>query len=556
MYSEKNTETATNNVQYPGQVCPRNYMPWIWALVITSLLTIAWAVYEGSKKDGYVTKFLSKRGKAARMKLQAGEPVAAGVTVPQFQPLLQQPAASGAVGNVQNSYHGLIDAVRPAVVSIGAAVRDAATGANQGGTGPAELTFNRIGSGVIIDARGYLLTSNHVIIGAEALKATVYGPGGTKDYPVKLVKADLRSDLALLLIQGGGSFPTAPLGNSDVARTGDMVLTIGSPFGLEQSVTSGVISSRNRTLQMAGDVYENLIQTDSALNSGSSGGPMLNVNGEVIGINTAIFAPTGVFNGIGFAIPINRAADLVGGVVDFNNTAPGALSGQLVAMTTQGRQVGNNYRLPNGRMVMAPHGPLGACIDCHPQLFEQRQQAAEPAQQVALASQGRLVGNSYVLPNGLTVTPPHTLRGLCTNCHAIAFLEMRAQTALPAAFLYRKQGGEGRGRGFSFFGSSPKVFNEPVLGVGLLDVDDVICRQNRMIHPEGVYVTNVTMGGLAATGGIQPGDILIRIGGKKIPNIAGLGPLLTAQSAGQAFELVYLRNGSRLTVVINRGKWH
>ncbi|MEI6208467.1 MAG: trypsin-like peptidase domain-containing protein [Desulfuromonadales bacterium] len=561
MSSDKNTESTASTVQHPGQSCTRNYKPWIWALVAMSLITIVWALYEGSQQDGYVNNFLSRSTKSGKQNTPGAQPAAGGYVVPM-------PQAPGAVGDVQTSYHGLIDAVRPAVVSIGAAMRNVPNVATQGiiDQFPADVAFNRIGSGVIIDPRGYLLSSYHVIAGAEALKVTVYGPGGATEYPLKMVKGDLRTDMALLRIQGTGPFPHASLGDSDAARTGDMVLTIGSPFGLEQSVTSGMISSRNRNIQVGNTVYENLIQTDSAINSGSSGGPMLNTRGEVIGINTAIFAPTGVFNGIGFAIPINRAAELVGGVIDFNNTAPGAAGGQLVAWSSQGRQVGNSYRMPDGQTIMAPHGPLGACVDCHPQLFEQQAQTGT-AQPVAMNGQGRLVGNSYQLPNGMTVFPPHTLRGLCTNCHALAFLEKRAKAATPAAYMTPNgmQYGPGFGRGGGFYGQGrmqgtpyygngqQMVYTEPLLGVGLIDVDDIICRQARMLHPEGALVTSVIPGSPAAAAGVQRGDILVRIAGRKILNIADLNTLLAARNLGRKFELVYLRNGSRQAARIRTG---
>ena len=554
MSSKKKAGSCACTDQQPEHSCPRNYKPWIWVLVVMSLVTVAWALYEGGKQDGNVNNFISSGAKAGRPNTAGAIPAAGGSIVPLA-------AAPGAAGEIQASYHGIIDAVRPAVVSITAAMRNVANVANQGVIDPlpADVAFTRIGSGVIIDPRGYLLSSYHVIVGAETLKATVFGLGGAKEYPLKLVKADLRSDMALLRIQGPGPFAHASLGNSDATRTGDMVLTIGSPFGLEQSVTSGMISSRNRTLQIGDAVIENLIQTDSAINSGSSGGPMLNVRGEVIGINTAIFAPTGVFNGIGFAIPINRAAELVGGVIDFNNTAPGAVTGQLVAWTSQGRQVGNSYRLPSGQTVIAPHGPLGTCVDCHPQLFEPQAQQGT-GQQVALNGQGRLVGNSYLLPNGMTVTPPHTLRGLCTNCHQMTFLEKRAQAAQPAAFM-----GPGSGRGGGFYGRgqmsgvpyngiAPQMaYSEPLMGVGLVDVDDVICRQARMLHPEGVLVTSVTPGAPASSAGVQPGDILVRIGGRKIVDINSLNTLLAAQNIGRSFDLVYLRNGSRQSIRIKIG---
>ena len=563
MSSKKSAESAASTFPQPDQKCPKNYKPWIWSLVAASLVTVVWALYDSAQQEGYGHNFLSRSS-------NVGKPVGRG-TLPVAGGAFGVPAAPapGAVGAVQTSYHSIIDAVRPAVVTINAAMKNVPTGANQGMIDqfPADVAFNKIGSGIIIDPRGYVLSSYHTIAGAQALKATLYGPGGAQEYPLKMVKGDLRSDLALLRIQGAGPFPYAALGDSDAARTGDIVLTIGTPFGFEQTVTSGIISSRNRTLQVGDSVYENLIQTDSALNSGCSGGPMLNVQGEVIGINTAIFAPTGVSNGLGFAIPINRAAELVGGVIDFNNLTPGAATGQLVAWTSQGRQVGNAFRLPNGQTVAAPHAQLGACIDCHPQLFEPQVETGV-GQQVALTSQGRLVGNSYLLPNGQTVTPPHTLRGTCTNCHQLTFLQKRAQAGTPAAFIAPngRQPGLGAGRGDGFYGrgqlpGTPYIgagqqmaYNEPLLGVSIIDVDDIICRQAQMLHPEGVLVTGVTPGGPADSAGIQRGDILVRIAGRKILTIVNLNNLLTAPNVGPKFELVYLRNGTRQAVSIRTGR--
>jgi S1-C subfamily serine protease len=416
--------------------------------------------------------------------------------------------------------------VRPAVISVDAAMRTQQSSVNQGAVVPlaTDITYTKIGSGVVIDPRGYVLSSYHVIAGAEALKATIYGPGGANEYPLKMVKADLRTDMALLRIQGPGPFAYATLGNSDASRTGDMVLTIGSPFGFEQSVTSGMISSRNRTLQVGDTIYENLIQADSSINQGSSGGPMLNVQGEVIGINTAIFAPTGVFNGIGFAIPINRAAELVGGVIDFNNMTPGAGGGQLVAWTNQGRQVGNAYRLPGGQMITPPHPLRGKCLDCHPQLFEQQaaggQVAFVPAQTNPLMQQ-----------NGF---------------------QMGAGAGRGRGGFGRANGGPLAGAG-QFNGAAQQApYIEPSMGIALVDVDDLICQQARMLHPEGVLVTGVQPGGPAATAGIQRGDILVRIAGRKILNIADLNKLLTSQSLGRRFELVFLRNGSRQTCRIKK----
>ncbi len=503
------------------------YKPWILALVVMGLVTVIWALFESSKHNFDLTPEFMSKGSKSRDKSSSDASAVANV-VPVG---LQTP---GAVGNIQTSYHSIVDQIRPTVISIEIDKKNVLP-ANQGLLEPVEIPFEKVASGVIIDPRGYVLTSYHRIAGAIELKATLYGPGGAKDYPLKMVKGDLASDMALLRIQGTGPFSHAALGNSDAARTGDIVLSVGSPFGLEQTVTSGIISSRNRTMQVGDTIYENLIQTDSPMNPGSSGGPMINVRGEVIAINTSIFAPTGVFNGIGFAVPINRAANLIGGVVDFNNTTPDVAGGQLVAWTKQGKQIGNRYRLSNGTTVTAPHGPLGACVDCHPQLFEPQQAEPGIGQQIALRGQGQMVGNGYLLPNGQTVSPPHTPRGPCTDCHQSAFLKAQAQIQASAPVALATQ-------------NSTTKPTDAVFGVWLIDVTDAVSSQAKLPHPEGALVTNVIPGSAANQAGIQRGDILLRVADRKIFNIKSINALLAKRKIDRNFEVVYWRNGSRKTI--------
>jgi serine protease Do len=166
------------------------------------------------------------------------------------------------------------------------------------------------GSGVIIDERGYILTNEHVVDKADEIKVTVNIGGVDKTYTGKVVGKDWKTDLAVVKINAK-DITAAPLGNSDDIRVGQWVMAIGSPFGLERTVTSGIVSAKRQTISIEQRVYKDFIQTDTAINRGNSGGPLCNIYGEVIGINTAIFAPTGVFSGIGFAIPINRAKEIL-----------------------------------------------------------------------------------------------------------------------------------------------------------------------------------------------------------------------------------------------------
>ena len=157
-----------------------------------------------------------------------------------------------------------------------------------------------LGSGFIIDEKGIVITNNHVIQDAEDIVVRV---GGDKEYKATVVGADPLSDIAVLQIDSKEKFTPVKFGNSDQARIGDWVIAIGNPFGLGGTVTAGIISARNRSIGLSR--YEDYIQTDASINSGNSGGPLFDMNGDVIGINTAILGKGGSI-GIGFSIPSNR----------------------------------------------------------------------------------------------------------------------------------------------------------------------------------------------------------------------------------------------------------
>lgn len=169
------------------------------------------------------------------------------------------------------------------------------------------------GSGFIIDKRGYILTNNHVV--AKAQKITVTFSGGNKAEAV-LVGRDPYSDLAVIKVPSGIVDSVTLLGDSDKIKVGQKAIAIGNPFGLSQTLTTGIVSALNRSIETSeGFEIDGLIQTDAAINPGNSGGPLLNSSGEVIGINTAIFSLSGGYQGIGFAIPINRAKEVAGQLI-------------------------------------------------------------------------------------------------------------------------------------------------------------------------------------------------------------------------------------------------
>ena len=184
---------------------------------------------------------------------------------------------------------------------------------------PQTRKASALGSGFIIDAKGIVITNNHVIKGAEDIIVRV---NGDKEFKAEVIGSDPLSDIAVLKIDTNEKFKTVKFGDSDKARIGDWVLAIGNPFGLGGTVTSGIISARNRSIGLAR--YEDFIQTDASINQGNSGGPLFNMNGDVIGINTAILGQSGSI-GIGFAIPSNSAKRVIDQLIKFGETKRGWL---------------------------------------------------------------------------------------------------------------------------------------------------------------------------------------------------------------------------------------
>jgi serine protease Do len=198
-----------------------------------------------------------------------------------------------------------------------------------------------LGSGFIVDPKGYIITNNHVIEKADKIYVKLSTDPDNQDdgRPARVIGADKSTDLAVIKIETSTPLPTVKLGNSDTAQVGDWVEAIGSPFALSQTVTAGIISAKNRTIEPGpGGQFQHFIQTDAAINPGNSGGPLLNMNGEVIGVNTAIFTQSAGYQGIGFALPSNTVVDIYNDLVSanhkvtrgsigitFNNNLPGAV---------------------------------------------------------------------------------------------------------------------------------------------------------------------------------------------------------------------------------------
>ncbi len=352
--------------------------------------------------------------------------------------------------------------------------------------------FRGLGSGVIIDAKqGYILTNNHVI--ADADKIQVMLKDG-HEYDAKLIGADKSSDIALLQIKAK-NLTEIKFANSDKLRVGDFTIAIGNPFGLGQTVTSGIVSALGRTgLQL--ENLENFIQTDAAINSGNSGGALINLRGELIGINTAILGPNGGNVGIGFAIPANMANNLVQQIIEHGEVRRGVLgvTGQeLTADLAKAFDIDVQY---------------GAFIN---QVTPKS--AAEEA--------GLMAGDIIVSVN---------------NNKIRSFSELRARVGTLGADKKITLGvirdGKEKRLTATLKPAENILANASNLHSGLEGAALVSADNN-----QGVLISKVAPRSIAAVSGLEEGDIIIGVNKDKVKNLAQLRELLTAEKATLALNI-------------------
>ena len=284
------------------------------------------------------------RACAAALVLSIGTLATAGVS---------EAAARGA----PDSFADLAESLTPAVVNISTAQRVRGGGAS-GELAPLQRKFGRpatsLGSGFIIDPKGIVVTNNHVIDNADEISVTL---SDGREFKATVRGRDRETDLAVLQLDGGATkFPYVSFGDEARARVGDWVIAIGNPFGLGGSVTVGIVSARNRDIQSG--QYDDYIQTDAAINRGNSGGPLFDLNGKVIGVNTAIYSQTGGSVGVGFAVPSDLAGTVVRQLLEFGETRRGWLGVSIDDVSTElASSLG--LRTPQGAVitVVRPNSP-------------------------------------------------------------------------------------------------------------------------------------------------------------------------------------------------------
>ena len=251
-----------------------------------------------------------------------------------------------------------------------------------------------LGSGVVVDKAGYILTNNHVVDKADIIK--VKFAGDPTDYTAKVVGTDPQTDLAVIHVEGKHDLSPAKIGNSDAVQVGDWAMAIGSPFGFQATVTAGIISAKERDIPGDTTQYQHFLQTDAAINPGNSGGPLLNMRGEVVGINTAIASQSGGYQGIGFALPINTAAVVYNQIIKTGKMTRGSIGVTFSSLETQNNALLKQAKVSEGVFVQSvqPGGPA--------------EKAGLKEEDIIVAVNGKTVRNGNSLVDIVSVTPVGT----------------------------------------------------------------------------------------------------------------------------------------------------
>ena len=474
----------------------------------------------------------------AALSLATGFP--AGAQVAQNENLRIQNAVP--IDGAPASFADLTEVLQPAVVNISTRQRITVNNNPFQGTPFADLFGNNgqpttreaqsLGSGFIVSADGYVVTNNHVVSPdqrAELEEVTVTMPDGT-EYPAELVGRDPQSDLAVLKVSRSEPFPFVNFGDSSQARVGDWVIAIGNPFGLGGTVTSGIVSAVLRNTG-AGGAYDRYIQTDASINRGNSGGPLFDMQGNVIGINNAIFSPSGGSVGIGFAIPAETASPIVQSLISGEEILRGYLGVRIQPM---------NEDLADALGVSANRGE-----------FIQSVQSGEAAEQAGLRA-----GDVVLEINGEDVTPDQTLSFVVAN--------IQPGTTVPVEII---RDGQTRrlnvtvGRRPSEEELAAQVFDpdeeqavpspnadggliEEALGIQVMPLTPRIAGQlGASEDTRGLVITAVDPSSDAARKGLARGTLILRANTQNIAQIADLeSAVRTAQSEGREALLLRLRN--------------
>jgi len=452
----------------------------------------------------------------------------------------QHAAAGLGTIEINRGFADLVEAVKPAVVNISTTSRSASTRRPGGGMPPEMEEFFRrffdeqprrkrnpprerkttaVGSGFLIDASGLVVTNHHVIDGADEIEV-VFDDGAR--FPAVLKGRDAKTDLALLEISTDTPLPFVRFGDSDAARVGDWVIAIGNPFGLGGTTTSGIISARGRDIQSG--PLDDFIQIDAPINRGNSGGPLFNTRGEVIGINSAIYSPTGGNVGIGFAIPAAIAGDVIAQLRDSGVVRRGFLG---VYYQSIGAEIAESLGLKK---------PAGALIT---QVIADSpaEAAGIEAGDVILEYDGKKVSKARDLPKLVARTEDQT---------EVEIVIWRDESRRAMRVLIGRSKDEEAARA-----AGNDASEAGQLGLSLAAPDaDAREKYSLAKDAEGVLITRADPDGIAAKHDLREGDLIVRIGKQHVrsPQEANAA-LQAARAAGKKSALLLVTREQRTRFV-------
>jgi serine protease Do len=402
---------------------------------------------------------------------------------------------------------------------------------------PEQFTRQSLGSGVIVDPKGYIITNNHVVDRATKIKVSV---AGGKEFTARVIGADELSDIAVIKIDGDNNFPVAKVGDAKAMKVGDWVLAIGSPFGLDQTVTAGIVSTTGRVFDgrdgygIGSMLFNDYLQTDAAINPGNSGGPLVNMNGEVVGINSFISTRSQQNAGVGFAVPAHIFASVYNQILEKGKVQRGWLGVTMNTLPfTPSMAKFFGVKQGGGVLITGLTNEQGEPAETGPAAV-----AGIKPEDVIVEFGGKKILNVQDLRMAVANTPP----GQKVQVRAVRHGEEKAfQVAIVERKYEAATAAQEKG-GFSLEEKQEEV--KPEIG---LKVDDVPPEMAKNLPaPGGALVVSVNAGSLAEEAGLygqeQGGaDIIVQANGKKISNALQLLNVVKGLKGGEDVVLKFVR---------------